>query len=197
MIKHRVSVGLGLEDINSLPDDVMLNETETIFILNLEGNTVSQEDEHDYETIKERNKIYIEVSFIRNQSSSQTNNFSWIIIDKEMICIPNVVCKHSIIYQNMNVSTPILSWHEFVSSRTFPSWHSHLVSTFLGNCMGYAWFFHGSQSTPRKKYRITRLNDPISIIVDQFIGRMSYVIMTIPKKINSKQMNISMTTSLR
>ena len=58
------SLGLGLQDIDSLTDDVMLSETETIFILDLEGNAVSQEDEQEYEKIKEKNKIYIEVSLM-------------------------------------------------------------------------------------------------------------------------------------
>lgn len=66
------SVGLGLQCTDSLPDDVMLSETETIFILDLESNTISQEDHDEYERIKEKNKIYAEVSF--NRRTVQCND---------------------------------------------------------------------------------------------------------------------------
>lgn len=42
----------------------MLSETETIFILDLESNMISQEDHDEYERIKEKNKTYIEVSLV-------------------------------------------------------------------------------------------------------------------------------------
>lgn len=52
-----------------LPDYVVLNETETIFILNLESNVVSQEDYNEYNETNEKNQIYLKVSLIFNHNS--------------------------------------------------------------------------------------------------------------------------------
>ena len=118
------SVGLGLQCTDSLPDDVMLSETETIFILDLESNTISKEDHDEYERIKEKNKIYAEVSF--NRRTVQCNDrFSWATIGKEVICTSNVVCKLLTNFSNMNISTRSLSLHEFVS---FNIWKQILYS---------------------------------------------------------------------
>lgn len=42
-------------------DDIVLTETETMFILNLTSDIISQEDNDEYNKINERNKIYMEV----------------------------------------------------------------------------------------------------------------------------------------
>jgi len=47
---------------NVLADNVILSETETIFILNLESNIISQEDHDEYAKNKEKNRIYMTVS---------------------------------------------------------------------------------------------------------------------------------------
>ncbi len=47
--------------IDSLTDNVLLSETETIFILDLDSNVISQEDNDEYNRINEKNKIYMEV----------------------------------------------------------------------------------------------------------------------------------------
>jgi hypothetical protein len=39
----------------------LLSETETIFILDLDSNVISQEDNNEYNRINEKNKIYMEV----------------------------------------------------------------------------------------------------------------------------------------
>lgn len=54
-------VGLGLQCTNLLTDSVILNETDTIFILDLESHVVSQEDHDTYDRINKNNKIYMEV----------------------------------------------------------------------------------------------------------------------------------------
>ncbi len=94
-------VGLGLQSIDLSTDNVILNETDTMFILDLESNVVSQEDHDEYDRIKENNKIYIEVR-IMLQKSNKNYHFSYVKIDKRMIYISNVVCKLSMIYLNMN-----------------------------------------------------------------------------------------------
>jgi hypothetical protein len=50
-----------LQWIDSLTDNVLLSETETIFILDLDSNVISQEDNDEYNRINEKNKIYMEV----------------------------------------------------------------------------------------------------------------------------------------
>jgi hypothetical protein len=54
-------VGFGLQSMDLLTDNVILNETDTVFILDLESNVVSQEDHDEYDRIKKHNKIYMEV----------------------------------------------------------------------------------------------------------------------------------------
>jgi hypothetical protein len=54
-------VGFGLQSMDLLTDNVILNETDTVFILDLESNIVSQEDHDEYDRIKKNNKIYMEV----------------------------------------------------------------------------------------------------------------------------------------
>ncbi len=44
-----------------LTDNVVLSETETMFILDLNSTVVSQEDYEEYNRIDEKNKIYMEV----------------------------------------------------------------------------------------------------------------------------------------
>ncbi|CAF0938689.1 unnamed protein product [Rotaria sordida] len=53
--------GLGLQWIDSLTDNVLLNETETIFILDLTSYIVWQEDNDEYNKINEKNKIYMDL----------------------------------------------------------------------------------------------------------------------------------------
>ncbi len=57
----KCNVGLGLQWIDSLTDNIILSETETIFILDLDSNVISQEDTDEYNRVDEKNKIYIEV----------------------------------------------------------------------------------------------------------------------------------------
>jgi len=57
----KCNLGLGLQWIDSLTDNVLLSETETIFILDLDSNVISQEDNDEYNRINEKNKIYMEV----------------------------------------------------------------------------------------------------------------------------------------
>jgi hypothetical protein len=57
----KCNLGLGLQWIDSLTDNVLLSETETIFILDLDSNVISQEDNNEYNRINEKNKIYMEV----------------------------------------------------------------------------------------------------------------------------------------
>ncbi|CAF4292487.1 unnamed protein product [Rotaria sp. Silwood2] len=53
--------GLGLQWVDSLRDNVLLSETETIFILDLTSHIVWQEDSDGYNQINEKNKIYMDL----------------------------------------------------------------------------------------------------------------------------------------
>jgi hypothetical protein len=66
-------VGLGLKWMDSSIDNVLLSETETMFILNLDSHVVSQEDNDQYNQINEKNKIYMEVRDIASQNSEMKN----------------------------------------------------------------------------------------------------------------------------
>jgi hypothetical protein len=61
LLTTKCDIGLGLQWIDSLPDNVLLSETETIFILDLSSNVVSQEDNDEYNKTNQKNKIYMEV----------------------------------------------------------------------------------------------------------------------------------------
>ena len=55
------SAGPGLQCADQLTDNVMLSETETMFVLDLRSNIVSQDDHDEYDKIHDKNKVYIEV----------------------------------------------------------------------------------------------------------------------------------------
>ena len=62
------SMRLGLESIDLLTGNVALNETDTMFILDLESHVVSQADHVEYDRIKENNKIYTKVRTMLQKS---------------------------------------------------------------------------------------------------------------------------------
>ncbi|UJR28757.1 hypothetical protein I4U23_009983 [Adineta vaga] len=53
--------GLDLQSTESLMDFIELNETGTMFILNLNSSVVTHNDHDEYNTIKEKNEIYLEL----------------------------------------------------------------------------------------------------------------------------------------
>ena len=58
-MKH--NVGLGQQCLNLLTNNVLLIETETIVILDLVSHIVRSEDKDEYNSINEKNEVYLNV----------------------------------------------------------------------------------------------------------------------------------------
>lgn len=57
------TIGVGIKSTDDLSTDyIVLNETETIFILDLSSYIVGYEDNSELDKINEKNKIYTNVS---------------------------------------------------------------------------------------------------------------------------------------
>lgn len=102
------SSGAPLAQTESVADSIVLTETETIFILDLIGEVVSQDEPEEYQRVEEKNQRYLRVSvalFLNDFLSSSCSCAKIVLVMTRISIGP---CKHSTICQKTKLFFAIL-----------------------------------------------------------------------------------------
>lgn len=102
------SSGAPLAQTESVADSIVLTETETIFVLDLVGEVVSQDEPEEYQSAEEKNQRYLRVSVALFLNGLLSSSYSCAKIALAMTLTSIEPCKHSTICQNTKLFFAIL-----------------------------------------------------------------------------------------